>query len=74
TRLMKEIGYSKGYIYAHDDPIGALTLNYLPEKLPRIELYAPKDAGVEKRIREILDAREKAKKTGPRPYREPSKQ
>ena len=73
TRLMKEIGYSKGYIYAHDDPIGALTLNYLPEKLPRIELYTPGDTGVEKRIREILDAREKAKKIGPRPYREPSK-
>lgn len=74
TRLMKEIGYSKGYIYAHDDPAGALTLDYLPEGLQRLELYKPKDAGVEKRIREILDAREKAKRTGTGTYRKTSKQ
>ncbi|MCE5275215.1 MAG: replication-associated recombination protein A [Syntrophaceae bacterium] len=73
TRLMKEIGYAKGYIYAHDDPIGALSLSYLPEGLPQVKLYIPKDTGVEKRIREILDAREKAKRTGPGPYRTTSK-
>ena len=73
TRLMKEIGYSKGYIYAHDDPEGALTLSYLPESLGPIELYEPKDTGVEKRIREILDARRKAKQAGPRPYRKTTK-
>lgn len=74
TRLMKEIGYSKGYIYAHDDPKGALTLDYLPENLPHLELYTPKDTGVEKRIQEILDARRKAKETGTGTYRKPSKQ
>ena len=74
TRLMKEIGYSKGYIYAHDDPKGALTLDYLPENLPHLELYTPRDTGVEKRIREILDARQKAKGTGTGTYRKPSKQ
>jgi putative ATPase len=68
TRLMKEIGYSKGYIYAHDDPIRALSLNYMPEGMQQMELYTPKDAGFEKRIREILDAREKAKRTGTRPH------
>jgi len=74
TRLMREIGYAKGYIYAHDDPRGALTLAYLPEGLPKAELYTPRDAGVEKRIREILDAREHAKQSGPGPYRKPHKQ
>lgn len=74
TRLMREIGYSRGYIYAHDDPIGALTLNYMPENLPKSELYTPRGTGVEKRIREILDAREHAKKAGPRPHRKPDKQ
>jgi putative ATPase len=74
TRLMREIGYAKGYIYAHDDPEGALTLNYLPESLGQVEFYKPKDAGVEKRIREILDARQKAKRTGPGPYRKTTKQ
>ncbi|HWR69392.1 MAG TPA: replication-associated recombination protein A [Desulfomonilia bacterium] len=74
TRLMKEIGYGKGYIYAHDDPEGALSLDYLPEGLPRTELYKPLDAGVEKRIREILDARAKAKKSGAGSYRKTHKQ
>jgi putative ATPase len=74
TRLMKELGYSEGYIYAHDDPEGALKLNYLPENLPKAALYTPKDTGVEKRIREILDARQKARETGPGPYRKTTKQ
>jgi putative ATPase len=72
TRLMQEIGYSKGYIYAHDDPIGALSLDYLPEGLPLGKLYKPKDTGFEKRIREILDDREKAKRAGTRKHNKPS--
>jgi len=74
TRLMREIGYSEGYIYAHDDPDGALTLDYMPEGLPRTELYRPGVAGVEKRIREILDARRKAKRIGSGAYRKTPKQ
>ncbi|HOS96608.1 MAG TPA: replication-associated recombination protein A [Deltaproteobacteria bacterium] len=69
TRLMKELGYGKGYVYAHDDPEGALTLNYLPEGIDSAELYRPKGAGFEKRIQEILDAREKAKRAGTGSYR-----
>ena len=38
---MKELGYSEGYIYAHDDPEGALTLNYLPENLPKACVVHP---------------------------------
>jgi putative ATPase len=69
TRLMKELGYGKGYIYAHDDPEGALALDYLPEGIGSAELYRPKGAGFEKRIQEILDARQKAKRPGTGSYR-----
>ncbi len=69
TRLMKELGYGKGYIYAHDDPEGALALDYFPEGIGSTELYRPKDAGFEKRIQEILDARRKAKRAGTGSYR-----
>jgi len=72
TRLMQEIGYAKGYIYAHDDPVGALSLEYMPEGLPRTKLYKPKDIGFEKRIREILDDREKAKRAGSKRDHKPS--
>lgn len=72
TRLMKDLGYGKGYIYAHDDPAGALSLNYFPESMDNVRLYFPKDAGFEKRIKEIIDARKKAAGNRTRPYRKTS--
>lgn len=72
TRLMKDLGYGKGYIYAHDDPDEALALNYLPEIMEDVKLYFPKDAGFEKRIKEIIDARKKAARNRSRPYRKTS--
>ncbi len=61
TRLMAELGYAQGYIYAHDDPDGALDLAYLPAGLENTTLYDPREAGFEKKIKEIMDARAKAK-------------
>lgn len=59
TRLMRELGYGKGYIYAHDDPHGALLLNYFPDGIGEVRLYVPRDTGFEKRVKEIMDARRK---------------
>ena len=69
TRLMKELGYGKGYAYAHDDPQGALTMDYLPASVADETLYEPSGAGFEKRIAEVIDARNKAKKAKSGPYR-----
>ena len=33
TRLMKDLGYGKGYSYAHDDPEGARAQQHLPDEL-----------------------------------------
>ena len=33
TRLMKDLGYGKGYAYAHDDPAGAKAQQHLPDEL-----------------------------------------
>jgi putative ATPase len=33
TGLMKELGYGKGYAYAHDDPEGAKAQQHLPDEL-----------------------------------------
>jgi len=62
TKLMAELGYSKGYIYAHDDPEGALDLTYMPSGLEHETLYTPREAGFEKKLKEIMDARTKAKR------------
>ncbi len=72
TRLMRDLGYAQGYIYAHDDPEGALSLNYMPESLVGEKLYLPKGQGFEKRIKEIIDARKKTAGTKPGPHRKTS--
>ncbi len=63
TKLMRELGYGEGYCYAHDDPAGALEMDYLPEGLDQsMTLYEPGSSGFEKRIAEVMNARKKAKR------------
>ncbi|HDP26395.1 MAG TPA: replication-associated recombination protein A [Deltaproteobacteria bacterium] len=73
TRLMNDLGYAQGYIYAHDDPYGALDMQYMPQGLEKTKLYSPKDIGLEKRIKEFMDAREKTQGSRPGPHRRPSR-
>lgn len=54
TKLMKEIGYGKGYSYDHDAPEGFSGDNYWPEEMEPRAFYAPSDRGFEKRIAERL--------------------
>jgi len=54
TRMMKDLGYSKGYKYAHDFPDAYVPQEYLPEKLKGEVFYAPADRGYEKVIGERL--------------------
>ncbi len=55
TKLMKELGYSKGYRYAHDEPDAyAAGENYFPEKLGRRQYYRPTEFGLEGKIAEKL--------------------
>lgn len=55
TRLMKELGYGRGYRYAHDEP-GAYAAgeSYFPEGMEPEEFYRPTERGLEARIREYL--------------------
>jgi len=54
TRLMKELGYGKGYQYAHDFEEKITNMECLPENLKGKRWYFPTEQGVEKRIRERL--------------------
>ena len=54
TGLMKEIGYGKGYRYAHDAPSAYLSQEYLPEGLEGERFYEPGPMGLEKRIAERM--------------------
>ena len=55
TRLMKKLGYSKGYRYAHDeDDAYAAGERYLPEGMPPVSFYEPTPRGLEAKIAEKL--------------------
>lgn len=54
TKLMKEIGYGKGYAYDHDAEDGFSGANYWPEEMTPQTFYTPTDRGTEKRIAERL--------------------
>jgi putative ATPase len=55
TKLMKEIGYGKGYAYDHDVEGGFSGDNFFPDEMERVSFYRPKGEGVEARIKERLD-------------------
>jgi putative ATPase len=58
TRLMKEIGYGKGYRYAHDEPGGyAAGERYFPDQMPDRRYYVPVPRGLEIKIGEALSQR-----------------
>ena len=56
TKLMKELGYSEGYRYAHDEPQAyAAGEDYFPEELEPRRYYQPVDRGLEQKIGQKLD-------------------
>ena len=64
TSLMKELGYGKGYQYAHDHQDNIIAQEHLPEGLLGTKYYRPKESGYEKTIGERLEwwAKEKTRK------------
>jgi putative ATPase len=55
TPLMKEIGYGKGYEYAHAHEGNVVNQQHRPEKLEGRTYYQPSENGFEKTIRERLE-------------------
>ncbi|URW76203.1 replication-associated recombination protein A [Sphingomonas donggukensis] len=54
TKLMKDVGYGKGYEYDHDSADGFSGANYWPDDLGPQTFYTPTDRGFEKRLAERL--------------------
>jgi len=55
TKLMKNLGYGKGYQYDHDAEDGFSGQNYFPEDMARQEFYQPKETGFEREIAKRLE-------------------
>ena len=66
TKMMKELGYSKGYQYDHDTAEGFSGQNYFPDGMARRNFYDPPERGFEREIRKRLDywARLRTRKGG----------
>ena len=54
TKLMKSVGYGKGYAYDHGTEDGFSGQDYWPEDMERQALYEPTDRGFEAKIKERL--------------------
>ena len=55
TALMKNLGYGKGYRYAHDEPDAySAGQSYFPEGMPAVEWYRPTERGLEAQIRQKI--------------------
>lgn len=55
TKLMKELGYHKGYKYAHSFDEHFVEMQYLPEELKDKIYYHPTNIGEEEKIKKYLE-------------------
>jgi putative ATPase len=55
TRMMKELGYSEGYVYDHDAEDGFSGQNYFPDDMARQRFYRPLERGFEREVAKRLD-------------------
>ncbi len=54
TKLMKDLGYGKGYAYDHEQDDAFSGDNYWPDEMTPQTLYAPSPRGFEAKVRERL--------------------
>ena len=62
TKLMKDLGYGKNYVYAHDTEDKLSTMQCLPDSLKDRKYYIPTDQGQEARVKERISQIEQWKK------------
>jgi putative ATPase len=59
TRLMRDLGYAKGYVYDPDAEEGFSGLDYFPKGFARRSFYRPIDRGHERELKKRLEYWEK---------------
>ena len=62
TRLMKDIGYGKGYAYDHDADEGFSGANYWPNEMEPQTFYKPVERGFESKVAERIAHWDKLRK------------
>ncbi len=54
TRLMKDLGYGRGYAYDHQEQDAFSGQNYFPDEMPRQQFYRPAERGFERELNKRL--------------------
>jgi putative ATPase len=62
TKLMKNVGYGKGYAYDHSTDEGFSGQDYWPEEMEPQPFYEPTDRGFEAKVKERLEYWEQRRK------------
>ena len=52
---MKDLGYGKGYKYAHDFKNAKITQEHLPKEIKNKKFYTPTERGFEKEIKKRIE-------------------
>jgi putative ATPase len=73
TKLMKELGYNKGYRYAHDYENHYSYQKYFPDHMAETNYYTPSQFGFEKEIQKRLDWWDRLKKRQTKEQQDPPK-
>src|ERR1700732_44492 len=55
TRLMRDLGYGRGYVYDHATEEGFSGQNYFPDSVARRNFYRPGERGFEREVKKRLD-------------------
>ena len=55
TPLMRELGYGKDYLYAHDFEEKTTPMESMPKRLIKRKYYEPRDLGLEKEIKKRIE-------------------
>jgi putative ATPase len=63
TPLMKDLGYSDGYLYPHDYDEAMVKQDYMPEALKGRRYYHPTDRGYERKLKDFLEKSRKIQRS-----------
>lgn len=55
TQLMKDLGYSAGYKYAHDYKDHFVKLQFMPDQLKNVKLWKPQDNPTENKMKDRME-------------------
>src|SRR5215469_3129059 len=67
TRLMRKLGYGKGYVYDHATAEGFSGQDYFPEGVARRNFYRPAERGFEREVKERLEHWERLRRRAAAP-------